>query len=122
MKQCDPRSNCPVAHALDIVGDRWTLIVLRDLFTGKARYSQFLTSPERITTNILADRLERMEAAGLISKKLYQERPKRFEYRLTEKGLDLVPAMQAMARWANKHYPDTMTAPEAFLNARRDGV
>lgn len=115
----EPRSGCPIAATLDIVGDRWTLVILRDLFIGKKRYSEFLTSPERITTNILADRLDLIERVGLATRKAYQERPKRYEYALTEKGRDLLPVLQAMSRWANRHYPETFTPPESFMKPRR---
>lgn len=115
----EPRSKCPIATTLDIVGDRWTLVILRDLFIGKKRYSEFLTSPERITTSILADRLGLIEKAGLATRKAYQQRPKRYEYELTDKGRDLLPVLQAMSRWANRHYPETFAPPERFMKARR---
>ena len=110
-----PRSGCPIANALDIVGDRWTLIVLRDLLTGKSRYSEFLESPERITTNILADRLARMEQAGLVTKAAYQERPVRHAYSLTEMGRALHPMLREMCRWANHYMPGTWTPPDWFM-------
>jgi DNA-binding HxlR family transcriptional regulator len=109
------RSPCPIATTLDIVGDRWTLVVLRDLINGKSRYSEFLTSPERITTNILADRLEKMEAAGLVERSPYQQRPVRHAYRLTDMGRALHPMLREMCRWANRHIPGTWTAPESFM-------
>jgi DNA-binding HxlR family transcriptional regulator len=109
------RSNCPIAVTLDLIGDRWTLVILRDLLIGKKRYSEFLASPERITTNILANRLDRIVAAGLATRAAYQDRPKRYEYRLTEKGRDLHPILQNMSRWANRYYPETFTPPDAFM-------
>ena len=115
----EQRSNCPIAVTLELVGDRWTLVILRDLLIGKKRYSEFLTSPERITTNVLANRLSRIERAGLATRKAYQARPKRYEYALTEKGRDLLPVLQEMSRWANRHYPETFTPPESFMKARR---
>ncbi|MEO1400120.1 MAG: helix-turn-helix domain-containing protein [Cyanobacteria bacterium J06635_1] len=84
------------------MGDRWTLIILRDILNGKKRFSEFLDSPEQIMTNVLMDRLGLMEAAGLVSKTPYQLRPKRFEYVLTEKGLGLLPVLQEICRWANR--------------------
>src|SRR3982074_375091 len=80
------RSRCPVACTLDIVGDRWTLPPIRDLFAGKHRFGDFLTSPEHIPTNILAERLKRLERAGLIATAPYSEHPPRFEYHLTARG------------------------------------
>ncbi len=114
--QREPRSGCPIATTLDIVGDRWTLVILRDLLTGKSRFSQFLNSPERITTNILTDRLAAMEEAGLVSKAAYQQRPKRFEYAPTQKGEALLPVLQEMCRWANTYMPGTWTPPKSFMS------
>ncbi len=111
----DPRSPCPIATTLDIVGDRWTLVVVRDLLTGKKRFSEFLDSPEGIATNVLSDRLALIEQAGLVTKAPYQLRPKRFEYTLTTKGEDLLPTLQEMSRWANRHIRGTWTPPESFM-------
>jgi DNA-binding HxlR family transcriptional regulator len=109
------RSPCPIATTLDLVGDRWTLIILRDLLTGKSRYSEFLSSPEKITTNILADRLERMESAGLIAKTPYQQRPVRYAYALTEMGRALHPMLREICRWANRFVPETWVPPASFM-------
>src|SRR5712692_8762812 len=83
---CGYAALCPVACALDLVGDRWTLLVIRALLADKRRFGDFLTSPEHIPTNILADRLKRLERAGLIASVQYTERPPRFEYQLTASG------------------------------------
>ena len=114
----DPRSLCPIATTLEIVGDRWTLLVLRDLFIGKTRFSDFLASPEGIATNVLTDRLGQVERAGLVTRRPYQLRPKRFEYALTEKGEALLPVLQEICRWANRFMPETWRPPESFM-ARR---
>ena len=111
----EPRSRCPIATTLDIVGDRWTLVLLRDMLNGKKRFSDFLGSPEQITTNVLTDRLVLMEAAGLVKPTPYCLRPKRFEYILTKKGLGLVPVLQEICRWGNHFMPDTWTAPADFM-------
>jgi len=111
----EPRSGCPIATTLDIVGDRWTLVILRDMVNGKKRFSEFLDSPEAIATNVLTDRLALIEATGLAVRKPYQLKPKRFEYELTGKGRDLLPVMQSICRWANKHYPETWVPPENFM-------
>lgn len=108
------RSLCPIATTLDIVGDRWTLVILRDLMTGKTRYSQLLESPERITTNILASRLEAMQVAGLIEKKPYQQRPLRHDYHLTAMGWSLHPVLLAICDWANGQFSDCWVAPQQF--------
>jgi DNA-binding HxlR family transcriptional regulator len=110
-----PRSLCPIALTLDIVGDRWSLLVVRDLMMGKSRFSEFLASPEGVTTNILADRLKRLEAEGLVTRRLYQERPNRYAYRLTDKGRALVPVLQAICQWAQDWRPEASRAPESFM-------
>lgn len=101
------RSLCPVSCFLDIVGDKWTLLVVRDLLFGKHTFKEFQASSENIPSNILADRLKRLERAGVITRKPYQERPKRYAYYLTDKGKDLGKVMRSMVAWANKHIPDT---------------
>jgi len=103
------RSNCPVAPTLDIVGDRWTLLIVRDLLRGKSRYSDFLASPEHIPTNILAERLKRLEHEGLITGTPYSDHPRRMEYRLTPEGGALGRAVSALARWGLSHFPGTAT-------------
>lgn len=97
------RSRCPVAVALDTLGDTWSLVILRDMFVGKRRFSEFLASPEGIKRNILAERLKRLELAGIIRKIPYQQRPERFEYLPTRVGTELLPVLQAIARWAAKN-------------------
>lgn len=97
------RSPCPVACSLDLLGDRWTLLIVRDLFRGKTRYGEFLAGPEGIPTNILADRLVRLEQAGLIASAAYQQNPPRYAYTLTGKGADLKPVIAALAGWALRH-------------------
>jgi DNA-binding HxlR family transcriptional regulator len=101
------RSSCPAACALDVAGDKWTLLVVRDLLRGRDTYGRLLASDEGIPTNILADRLKRMEAAGLIAAKPYQERPVRYSYALTAKGRDLEHVLGAVARWGKKHIRGT---------------
>jgi len=113
-----PRSGCPIASTLDIVGDRWTLVILRDMLTGKSKFNEFLASPEKITTNVLTDRLSLLEYSGLAKKSAYQQRPLRHEYHLTEKGEALLPVLQEMCRWGNKFLLDTWTPPESFMLRR----
>ncbi len=118
IEPADPlRSPCPLAAALDLVGDRWTLLMIRDLLGGKRRYSEFLASPERITTNILAERLRRLERAGLVRTVAYQQHPPRHEYHLTDSGRALVPALRALAHWGADNIvgaSDTTTAFATF--------
>ncbi|PTY08019.1 transcriptional regulator [Opitutaceae bacterium EW11] len=99
------RSHCPIGSSLDVLGDRWTLLVVRDLFHGKSRFGEIAQSPEKIPTNILADRLVRLEEAGIIESKTYQENPPRYAYSLTRKGRELAPVLGALAFWAMNHVP-----------------
>ncbi len=103
-----PRSACPITNALDIMGDKWTLLIIRDLFLGKHLYREMMQSPEGIASNILANRLQRLEQAGFVSKRAYQTNPTRYAYHLTEKGQDLQPVLQALIKWGEKHVPDAM--------------
>lgn len=112
------RSPCPIAIALDILGDKWTLIVLRDLFMGKRQYGAFLESPEKIPTNILAERLKRLVVEGLVERRPYQSRPVRYEYGLTDKGMRLLPVLQELCRWSNRFYPDSWKPPARFMKPR----
>lgn len=93
------RSVCPVSCALDLVGDKWTLLVVRDLFLGKTRFKDFQTSPEGIATNILTDRLGKLVGSGLAEKFSNPDHPRKPEYRLTKKGLSLEPIVRAIAKW-----------------------
>ena len=97
------RSDCPVAKSLDIIGDRWTLLIARDLFKGKKRYKEFLESGENIPTNILANRLKTMEETGMIERRIYSERPPRYEYALTEDGEKLGEIVLMLFQWGNKN-------------------
>jgi DNA-binding HxlR family transcriptional regulator len=93
------RSPCPVAFSLDIFGDRWTLLVIRDLFFGHTRFKEFAASPEGIPTNILTDRLERLLARDIIEQIPAEDGTKRLAYRLTAKGKALGPVLKAMRNW-----------------------
>ena len=97
------RSNCPIACALDLLGDKWTLVVIRDLFLGCETYGDFQKSSEQIPTNILADRLKRLEASGVLFREQYQQRPARFRYHLTDSGKRLGPVLFELAKWSLLH-------------------
>ena len=112
------RSICPIAATLDLVGDKWSLILVRDLMIGKSRFNEFLESSEGITTNILTNRLRRMEETGLIARDLYQEHPPRYAYRLTRRGRKLLPILQDMCRWANEFVDGTWRPPESFMDMK----
>ena len=91
-----PRSCCPVACTLDVIGDKWTLLVVRDLALGRSHFKEFAASPEKIATNILANRLQRLVDHGLVEKFPSPEQPGREAYRLTAKGEKLRPIMEAI--------------------------
>ncbi|HEY2140890.1 MAG TPA: helix-turn-helix domain-containing protein [Solirubrobacteraceae bacterium] len=94
--------NCSIAGALELVGERWTLLVLRDVFLGVRRFDA-LQRELGVARNVLASRLDRLVAEGLLKKIPYQERPLRNEYRLTEKGLDLWPVIVELMHWGDRH-------------------
>jgi DNA-binding HxlR family transcriptional regulator len=97
---------CSVAGTLEIVGERWTLLILRDAFLGVRRFDDFQRDLG-IARNILQARLERLVEEGILARRPYQERPPRHEYRLTEKGIDLWPVIVALMKWGDRHlYPD----------------
>lgn len=99
-------STCPVTFALDTFGDKWSLLILRDMFfKGKHYYGEFLTSPEKISTNILADRLGKLESDGLVTKTRDLENSSKFQYALTQKGKDLLPLLLEMVTWSAKYDP-----------------
>jgi DNA-binding HxlR family transcriptional regulator len=101
-----PRSyesqRCSIAKTLEIVGDRWTMLVVREAFWGTRRFDDFQRNLG-IARTVLTDRLGRLVAEGLLGKQRYQEHPERFEYRLTEKGIDLWPVLMALLTWGNRH-------------------
>lgn len=98
------RSGCPVSASLDILGDRWSLLIVRDLMVrGYRTFKEFQNSGEGIATNILAQRLERLEHGGIISAEKDDEDARRVNYRLTEKGIDLAPALLELLIWGTRH-------------------
>lgn len=113
-KKAQRRSNCPISFGLDIFGDKWSLLVLRDMtFFGKTTYGEFLASDEGIATNILADRLKTLEHAGIIKKK-------DDAYALTKKGQDLMPVLVEMAAWGVTHDPQTPLSQDYISLLRKD--
>lgn len=110
---------CPVARGLSVVGDRWTMLVLRDCFLGFRRFEQM---QERlgITRHVLADRLRKLEAAGVLRREPYLQRPLRHEYRLTERGKALYPVLVTLIDWANAHIPGP-AQPAVTLLSRDTG-
>ncbi len=109
------RSHCPISFALDLVGDKWSLLILRDIiFKGKNKYKDFLNAGEGISTNILANRLIQLEELGFIGKKDDPTNGKQYIYRPTKKALDLIPVMLELIRWSGKHDSQTAT-PNEFM-------
>ena len=109
IRQTLSRSRCPVANTLDLVGDKWSLLIVRDMLHGKRTYGELAGSPEGIPTNILADRLKRLEEAGIVTSALYQDRPARYAYKLTPKGAELGNVLLAIVKWGKRHIPGTST-------------
>jgi DNA-binding HxlR family transcriptional regulator len=114
------RSRCPIANTLDLVGDKWSLLVVRDLLHGKRTYGELLSSPEKIPTNTLADRLRRLEDAGLIISSAYQQHPVRYSYALTPKGKELGEILLALVKWGKKHIRGTRSYTESAVSVSTD--
>ena len=105
MKEIKKRSNCPVSCSLDIWGDKWSLLIVRDLmFAKQCTYGDFMKADEKIATNILASRLQTLEENGIISKSDHPDSKAKVLYKLTQKGIDLVPLMIEINLWAEKYY------------------
>lgn len=95
---------CPVARAMSVIGDRWTLLIVRDCFLGKTRFEEFQASLG-VTRHLLSARLKRLVESGVLEKNPYSRKPLRHEYRLTEKGRDFAPALIGLKDWGKKHMP-----------------
>jgi DNA-binding HxlR family transcriptional regulator len=106
---------CSVARALEAIGDRWTMLVIRDAFHGVRRFDDF---QERlgVARNVLSDRLSRLVDEGILEKRLYQERPSRYEYRLTQKGVDLFPVLVSLMKWGDRHAPEPGGPPMVIVH------
>jgi DNA-binding HxlR family transcriptional regulator len=109
--------NCSVARALELVGERWTLLIVRDAFLGRRRFEEFQESLG-IARNVLADRLAKLVENGIFERVRYQERPERYEYRLTPKGRDLRLALAALMQWGDTYVSPT---PPRRLRRKSDG-
>jgi DNA-binding HxlR family transcriptional regulator len=114
------RSGCPISISLEIFGDRWSLLVVRDLmFEGRRTFKEFAEAGEGIATNVLADRLERLKAAGIITRRVDAGDARRTLYGLTTKGMELAPVLVEMVIWAARH-EDTDAPPQTVRAMRRD--
>lgn len=109
--------NCSIARALEIVGERWTLLIVRDAFLGRSRFEEFQQSLG-IARNVLADRLGRLVDEGILERVRYSERPERFEYRLTKKGRDLNIALAGLRQWGDAYLSEK---PPRLLRRKSDG-
>ena len=99
----DGRTSCAIAGALQVVGDQWTLMIIRDLLRGRGKFEELAAAPEGITRSVLSERLKLLEAEGIVERSFYSEHPPRAAYRLTPKGLALGPALGALARWGTRY-------------------
>lgn len=97
------RSSCPLVNILDIIGDKWSLVIIRDIFVGKKSYGEFLASPENISTSVLASRLRLLERADLIKHRLSLSDKKVKFYYLTDRGIDLYPILYEMFNWSKRN-------------------
>ncbi|MFZ6014674.1 MAG: winged helix-turn-helix transcriptional regulator [Bacteroidota bacterium] len=121
MAKVKKRSDCPISSALDLVGDKWSLLVVRDiLLTGKNTYNEFLASEEGIATNILADRLSMLEEVGILSKEGHPESKAKYYYKLSQQGIDLLPVLVEMILWSDKYLAISPQAREFAKLLRKD--
>ena len=121
MKSIAGRSRCPISMTLDILGDKWTLLIIRDLmFTGKRTYGEFLQSEEKIATNILADRLLILEKTGLVEKKAFPGNKVKNLYQLTSKGIDLMPVLFEIILWGDRYFEIPERAHRLAEEIRKD--
>lgn len=125
MKITDKRSDCPIGLTLDVVGDRWSLLIIRNMMFGDAHtYKELAAFPEKIATNVLAERLVRLEEAQIIRKVADPTDGRKYRYELTEKGVDLMPIILDMITWGMKYNPEAHY-PKAAVDrivARKDDL
>lgn len=121
MSKAKIRSECPISCSLDIWGDKWSLLIIRDLmFNKKSTYGDFLKSPEGIATNILASRLQNLEESGIIEKSEHPESKAKILYKLTEKGIDLLPIFVEIYTWAEKYFIVSERIKAAIIEVKKD--
>ena len=115
------QSGCPIAFTLDLVGDKWSLLIVRDMIFKRRRYfGEFLDANEQIATNILTDRLKKLENAQVITKTQDPEHQKKYIYELTAKGVGLIPVILEVILWGTKNDPSTTTPKELFRRLNKD--
>lgn len=108
------RSGCPIASTLDVLGDRWSLIIVRSMAMGARSFSDLLAMPEGISTNILSERLKRLEQNGIIKLDEKSSGSRRGVYRLTGSGANLLPVLKSLAAWGTRNLPDRWPTPQRF--------
>ena len=120
MRKIEKRSDCPISYTLDILGDKWTLLILRDLvFTDKRYYKDFLSAGEGIATNVLSDRLKMLESFGIVASRQDEEIRTRKIYALTEKGKALVPLLVELWIWGARYDPASSVSEEALAEREK---
>ena len=113
MRKIKKRSDCPISYSLDLLGDKWTMLILRDMgLNDKHFYKDFLEAGEGVATNVLADRLKMLETYGIIKSEQYQALKTKKYYTLTEKGIELLPVIVDLWAWGAKHDPETTVSKE----------
>jgi DNA-binding HxlR family transcriptional regulator len=117
LKRTYEGQNCSIARALELVGERWTLLIIRDAFLGVRRFDRFQDSLG-VAPNVLSDRLNRMVEEGILERVAYSERPPRSEYRLTDKGRELAVPLLALMQWGDRHVSEK---PPRVVRRRGDG-
>jgi DNA-binding HxlR family transcriptional regulator len=113
---------CPIARTLDILGDRWTMLIVRDLFLGKSRFSEFLAESAGMPPKVLSDRLKRLTDLGLVERSVYSEHPLRAEYHLTVKGRTLWPVLDAIIGWGIDHFYGDRPELQGLIRERVDAA
>jgi DNA-binding HxlR family transcriptional regulator len=117
----DYDQDCSIARTLELVGERWSLLVIRDVFNGKRRFEQ-MQENLGIARNVLSGRLQKLVDAGILERRPYRERPPRYEYFLTEKGLDLWPTMIALIAWGDRHLAGPEGPPMVVVHKECGGL
>ena len=121
MKEIIARSHCPISYALDFFGDKWTFLIIRDLaFKGKSFYNEFLAGGEGIATNVLSDRLKKLEYLEIVTCEKVKLRQIRKRYTLTQKGKDLIPALIELIIWSFKYDPESEATADFVTAATHD--
>ena len=117
MRKIAKRSDCPISYSLDLLGDKWTFLILRDIaLADKHFYKDFLEAGEGVATNVLSDRLKMLESYGIIKSRKYERNKTMKHYSLTEKGGELIPVLIELWTWGAKHDPATTVSPETLAS------